>query len=154
MLLVGLTGNIASGKSEVARLLGTPWDVTGRPVRLQDLGAALAEHGLTVRGLVEALDGRPILDRRRLRTEHRTAQHTERSAALRLFTEAGIDPTTAEEWLAGSSLPRPGDGELRALTEQTLRVWRHLPGPTGAPVRLARLAATVLHDALAEARPR
>src|SRR5437764_5830560 len=62
-LRVGLT---AEERREVARLLGTPWDVTGRPVRLQDLGAALAEHGLTVRGLVEALDGRPILDRRRL----------------------------------------------------------------------------------------
>lgn len=134
-------------RREVARLLGTPWDVSGRPVRLQDLGTALAEHGLTVREFVETLDGRPVVNRRELHAEHQVAADAERSAAIALLTDAGIETTCAETWLADSGLPRPGTGNLRALTEQVVRVWHRLPGQSRPGVRLAQLAASALDNA-------
>jgi uncharacterized protein (TIGR02679 family) len=137
----------AAGRREVARLVGTSWDVSGRPVRLKDLALALEEHGLTVREFVEALDGRPVVDLRGLRARRETAAAAERSAAEALLTEAGIDAAVAQAWLDDPGTPRPGADELRVLTERTVRVWRHLPGPDGRGVRLARLAATVRDDA-------
>ncbi|AHH18550.1 hypothetical protein NONO_c37660 [Nocardia nova SH22a] len=47
------------------RLDYTRWDVSGRAVRLQDLAAALADHGFTVRRFIETLDGRTLTDERR-----------------------------------------------------------------------------------------
>lgn len=134
-------------RREVARLLGTSWDVSGRPVRLKDLAAALAEHGLTVREFVEALDGRPIVNHRELRAERQSAADAERSAAVALLTDAGIAAASVEAWLADPGLPRPGDRTLLALAEQVVRVWERLPGGTGAGVRLAQLAATTQDDA-------
>jgi uncharacterized protein (TIGR02679 family) len=134
-------------RGEVARLLGTPWDVSGQPVRLQYLAAALAEHGLTVRTFVEALDGRPVVNRREVRAERQAAAAAERSAAVSLLAAAGIDAGCAEAWLADPSLPRPGTGEMRALAAQVARVWGRLPSTPGPGVRLARLAATALGDA-------
>ncbi|HWE89497.1 MAG TPA: DUF2399 domain-containing protein [Pseudonocardiaceae bacterium] len=141
---VALTG---SERREVARLLGTSWDVSGRPVRLKDLAAALAEHGLTVRQFVEVLDGAPVVDSRTLRAERRAVADAERSAAVGLLVDAGVNATHAQAWLADPGLPRPGTGELRPLAERTVRVWHRLPGAAGPGLRLAQLAATALGDA-------
>jgi uncharacterized protein (TIGR02679 family) len=134
-------------RREVARLLGTPWDISRRPVRLQNLAAALAEHGLTVRTFVEALDGRPLVDERQLRAEHRAAADAEKSAVVAMLGQIGVSRVDAEAWLADPGLPRAGLGSLRTLTEQVTRVWRSLPGPAQPRVRLAQLAATVKQDA-------
>jgi hypothetical protein len=104
-------------RREVARLLGTPWDISGRPVRLQSLAAALAEHGLSVRTFIEALDGRPMVDQRQQRAEQRAAADAERSVAMATLAWMGIDQADAEAWLADPGLPRPGSGNLRTLTE-------------------------------------
>lgn len=134
-------------RREVARLLGTPWGVSGRHVRLQDLAAALAEHGMTVRGLVEAVDGRPIDDRRVRRARERADAEAEVVEAGECLARAGIPATVADSWLAEHGLPRPGSGELMSLADRVCRVWRQLPGKDGSSVRLAQLAATVLGDA-------
>lgn len=134
-------------RREVARLLGTPWDISGRPVRLQDLATALAEHRLTVRTFVEALDGTPVVDRRALRAEERATAEAERAATVSLLADAGIGLASAEVWLSDPSLPRPGAGDLRALTEQVVRVWCHLPGTSRPGVRLGQLATTALDNA-------
>jgi uncharacterized protein (TIGR02679 family) len=134
-------------RREVARLLGTPWDISGRPVRLQSLAAALAEHGLSVRTFIEALDGRPVVDQRQLRAEQRAAAEAERSAAMAILARMGIDQVDAEAWLADPGLPRPGSGDLHTLIEQVSHVWRRLPEPAQTRVRLAQLAATTQQDA-------
>jgi hypothetical protein len=81
-------------RCEVARLLGTPWELTDRPVRLQDLGAALVEHGLTVRGLVEHIDGAPLVNARALRADTRasarSAAEQERAAVVGVLEGAGV----------------------------------------------------------------
>ncbi|GAA1667088.1 hypothetical protein GCM10009765_15720 [Fodinicola feengrottensis] len=136
----------AAQRREVARLLGTPWDVSGRPPRLQDLAAGLAEHGLTVRAYLESLDGAPIVDRRKARAAQRFAVEAEHSTVLDLLS-AEIDSASSEIWLSDLGLPRPGDGALHALVEQVLQVWQQLPGEDGPPVRLAYLAAGVLGNA-------
>ncbi|MFC9846256.1 TIGR02679 domain-containing protein [Streptomyces sp. NPDC060223] len=137
----------ASQRREVARLVGTSWDVSGRPVRLKDLAAALGEHRLTVREFVETLDGRPFVSLRRLRAEKQAEAEAERSAAETLLAEAGIDASVARAWLDDPGTPRAGDGELQALVEQTVLVWNRLPGADRSGIRLAQLAATVMDDA-------
>lgn len=133
-------------RREVARLLGTSWEVSGRPPRLQDLATGLAEHGLTVRDFLESLDGAPIVDRREVRAAQRLAAEAEQSTVLDLLS-AAIDSASSEIWLSDPGLPRPGDGTLRALVERVLQVWQQLPGDDGQPVRLAGLAAAVLGNA-------
>lgn len=137
----------ASQRGEVARLVGTAWDISGRPVRLKDLAAALGDHGLTVREFIETLDGASIVSRHHRRAERQTTADAERSVAAALLTEAGIDAAAARAWLDDPGTPRPGDGELCALTERTLHVWSRLPGVDRPSVRLAQVAATVLNDA-------
>lgn len=136
----------AEQRREVGRLLGTPWEVSDRAVRLQDLAAALAEHGLTVRGLVEGIDGRPLVNVRQQRADERAsaraAAQRERAAVVELLVGAGIYASTVATWLDEQGLPRAGSGELRALAEQVVRVWRQLPSSGGA-MPLAQLAATV-----------
>ena len=144
VLRVALTGD---QRREVARLLGTPWDISGRPVRLQNLAAALAEHGLTIRMFVESLDGGPVVNERQVRADQRAIADTERAAAVAMLADVGVNPVDAETWLADPGLPRPGSGDLRLLTEQASQVWRRLPGPSQPRIRLAHLAATVRHNA-------
>ncbi|MGH3437996.1 MAG: TIGR02679 domain-containing protein, partial [Sciscionella sp.] len=137
----------AGQRREVAKLLGTPWDVSGRPVRLQDLAAALAEHRLTVRGLVEAVDGHSIDDRRVIRARMTARAERERLAARHLLVVAGLPESTVDTFLSDGSLPSAGSGELTELMAQVRTVWQVLPDAAGKPVRLAQLAATVFGDA-------
>jgi uncharacterized protein (TIGR02679 family) len=134
-------------RREIARLVGTAWDVSGRPLRLEYLTAALAEHDLTVRGFVEALDGKPLIDQRRKRAAEQAAAADERSEARSLLTAAGVPEACAEAWLTDTGLPRPGSGALASLAEQVAQVWRQLPGATGSSVRLGGLAASSQRDA-------
>ncbi|MGW0517024.1 hypothetical protein [Crossiella sp. NPDC003009] len=66
----------AEQRREVALLLGTRWELSGRSVRFQDLAVKLAEHHLTVRGLVEALHGEQIEPDK----AHRSRAHAEAAA--------------------------------------------------------------------------
>jgi hypothetical protein len=134
-------------RREVARLLGTRWDVSGRPVRLQDLATALAEHGLTVRGFVEALDGRPLVAQRQLRAEEDARAASELAAASDLLVGAGIDAGVVAAWLDDPGLPRAGAGRLLRLAERTATVCARLPGSSGPVVRLAQLAAALFDNA-------
>lgn len=144
VLRVALTGE---QRREVARLLGTAWDISGRPSVSKGLAAALDEHGLTVRAFVESLDGRPVVNERQVRSNQRVAADTERAAATALLAEIGVNPVDAETWLADPGLPRPGSGDLRPLTEQASQVWRRLPEPGQPRIRLAKLAAAGRHNA-------
>jgi uncharacterized protein (TIGR02679 family) len=133
-------------RRQVARLLGTPWELTDRPVRLQDLAAVLAEHGLTVRGLVEGVDGKPLVNVRQLRADERasarTASEQERAAVVELLEDTGVVRSAVQTWLDDQGLPKAGCGELLALAEKVAAVWRRLPGYGGA-MALAQLAANV-----------
>jgi uncharacterized protein (TIGR02679 family) len=133
-------------RREVARLLGTPWEVSGRPVRLQDLAATLTPHGLTVRGLVEAVDGRPVDDHGLIRAQSEAAAEAEYRQAAELLTAAGVPVAVAAGWLREPGLPRAGTGALRDVTGQVCVVWRRLPGGDGTAVRLAQLAAESVND--------
>lgn len=138
-------------RREVARLLGTPWELTDRPVRLQDLGAVLAEHGLTVRGFVEGIDEQPLVNLRQRRADERASARNvaerERASVVELLECAGFHGSVIQLWLDDMGLPKAGSGELLALAEQVVVVWRQRPGP-GRSISLAQLAASVGgHDA-------
>ncbi len=143
MLRVVLTSD---QRREVARVLGTPWELSDRAVRLQELGAALAEHGLTVRSFVEGVDGKPLVNLRQLRADERasarTAVERERATVAELLGGAGVRSSAVQRWLDDPGLPKAGSGELLAAAEQVAVVWRHLPGP-GRSISLAQLAASI-----------
>ncbi|WP_083754167.1 DUF2399 domain-containing protein [Actinosynnema sp. ALI-1.44] len=136
----------AEQRRQVALLLGTRWELSGKPVRLQDLAAKLAEHHLTVRGLVEALHGEQIEPDKAHRSRAQAEAAAERDRAATHLTESGVAPDVVERWLSDTGLPRPGSGELEALAEQVATVGTRLRNTSGG-IRLAQLAADALHDA-------
>lgn len=131
-------------RREIGRVLGTRWEVSGRPPRLQDLASRLAEHGLTVRGFVELLDGGPIEPDSERRRAWANAVEDERRRIRAVLTECGLDEDHVAAWLAEQ--PVRGTGEIGALAEQVAAVWQTLPSPPRV-TRLAQLAATVTGDA-------
>ncbi|MFC3451384.1 DUF2399 domain-containing protein [Amycolatopsis speibonae] len=135
----------AEQRREIALMLGTRWELSGKPVRLQDLAARLAEHQLTVRSLVESLCGPIEPDRaRRDRAQSVVVAELERTAGS--LAAVGVPSPVVEQWLADTGLPRPGEGVLAALAEQVGEVMTQLQGIEGK-IRLAQLAADVLNDA-------
>lgn len=138
-------------RRELARLLGTPWELTDRAVRLQDLAAALAEHRLSVRGLVEGIDDQPLVNLRQRRADERasakTASERERATVVELLEGAGVRHSAIASWLSDPGLPKAGSGELLALARQVAVVWCQLP-EAGRSISLAQLAASIgSHDA-------
>ncbi|MCP2257123.1 TIGR02679 family protein [Streptoalloteichus tenebrarius] len=136
----------AEQRRQVALLLGTRWELTGKPVRLQDLAAKLSEHHLTVLGLVEALHGRRIEPDRAHRDRAQAEAASERERAAAHLVSAGVSASAVEQWLADPGLPRPGSGALQSLAEQVASVIARLR-TTGRGTRLAQLAADTVHDA-------
>ncbi|MEY8041299.1 DUF2399 domain-containing protein [Saccharopolyspora cebuensis] len=136
----------AEQRKQVALVLGTGWELSGKPVRLQDLAARLAEHQLTVRGLVESLWGEEIEPDRARRDRERDAAEAEREDALRALIVAGAARSDVEQWSAGGGLPKPGTGELTTLVEQITAVLSRLHHANGG-IRLGQLAADLSHDA-------
>ncbi|MGI6872406.1 DUF2399 domain-containing protein [Amycolatopsis sp. 3B14] len=136
----------AEQRREVALLLGTRWELSGKRVRLQDLAVRLAEHHLTVRGLVEALHGEQIEPDKAHRSRAQAVAAAEHARAAMHLTESGVAAHAVERWLADTGLPRPGSGELQALAEQVATVLTRLR-ITSSGTRLAQLAADTLHDA-------
>lgn len=112
----------AAQRREVALLLGTRWELSGKPIRLQDLAAKLAEHHLTVRELVEALHGEPIESDKAHRSRAQAEAAAERDRAATYLIESGVPAHAVERWLADTGLPRPGSGELQTLAEQVAAV--------------------------------
>jgi uncharacterized protein (TIGR02679 family) len=136
----------AEQRREVGRLLGVSWEISGRPVSLSDLAARLAEHGLTVRALAEAVHGERIEEDRRLRARAAAAAAAERAEAAALITAQGVDDSHVEGWLADPSLPRAGGGDLLELVTQVADIWISLTR-IQQPIRLAQLAAGTRGDA-------
>lgn len=134
----------AAERRDVALVLGTDWDVSGRPPRLQDLAERLAEHALTVRGFVEQLDGGLIEPDAELRRARDAAAAEEVERVVGVLANCGVNEASARVWLAGSGLPKPGTGDLADLVGQVASVWAELPV---SGVRLAQLAATTRKDA-------
>ncbi len=135
----------ADQRREIGLLLGARWEISGRPVRLQDVAARLAEHSLSVRQLSEVATGGPIEEYRALRERAAAQAAAERAQAAELLIARGIDQSDVDGWLADPSLPRSGDGGLLDMTSRVATVWACLP-PNGKPIRLAQLAANALHD--------
>ncbi|QQQ74901.1 DUF2399 domain-containing protein [Saccharothrix sp. 6-C] len=136
----------AEQRREVALLLGTRWELSGKPVRLQDLAEKLTEHHLTVRRLVEALHGEQIEPDKAHRSRAQAEAAAERERAATHLIESGVAAHAVERWLADTGLPRPGSGELQTLAEQVATVVTGLR-TTSSGTRLAQLAADTLHDA-------
>lgn len=136
----------AQQRREVALLLGTRWELSGKPVRLQDLAAKLTEHQLTVRGLVEALHGEQIEPDKAHRSRAQVEASAERDRVTTRLVESGVPAQAVEQWLADTGLPRPGSGELQNLAEQVATVVTRLR-TTSSGTRLAQLAADTMHDA-------
>lgn len=132
-------------RREIGLLLGTRWELSGQPVRLQDVAAQLAEHGLSVRDLAEVTAGGPIEENRALRERAAAEAAAERAQAATLLTANGIDQSDVDKWLADPSLPPAGGGSLVELAIRVAAVWTCLPH-SGKPTRLAQLAACALHD--------
>lgn len=61
-------------RRELGLLLGTRWEVSGLPVNLKALADCLAEHELSVRGLIESLHGGPIEENRAVAARAATVQ--------------------------------------------------------------------------------
>ena len=136
-----------SERYEVGLVLGTPWAMSGRPVRLQDLATRLGEHDASVLDLIEALDGVRPIENKVLRAASAQAMGAEIERARSLLASTGLDDAVMSTWLADASLPRAGTGALLSLIEEVTTVWLVLPGPHGVPVRLAALAAASRRDA-------
>ena len=136
-----------SERREIGLVLGTPWAVSGRPVRLQDLAARLAEHRVSVLDLIEALDGTRPVENRVLRADSAQAATAELESTRAVLTAAGLDEALVRAWLSDASLPKPGAGALLGLAGQVAVVWAAVPGPRAVPVRLAALAAATRRDA-------
>lgn len=124
----------AQERRQVARLLGNRWEVSGRPVRLQDLAARIGE--LSPLRLAELVGG-PITTRADRRSRARAEAEARTADALSALTTAGVDDRSARTWLAEN--PRS-----TGIADQVARVWRAIPGE---PVPLAQLAADVCGDA-------
>ncbi|AFU00131.1 TIGR02679 domain-containing protein [Nocardia brasiliensis] len=133
-------------RRQVGLLLGTPWEISGKPVNLKMLAERLAEHDLSVRRLVELIDGAPIEENRTLRELAEADAAQERAHVTATLVEAGVDRDAVATWLVDSASPRPGQGALAALADIVAAVWRGLP-PAGEHVRLSKLAADIVHDA-------
>lgn len=133
-------------RRDVGLVLGTRWEVSGQQVNLKTLAARLAEHDLSVRQLIELLDGKPIEETRTLRERAAATAAAERAEAATTLTACGVPQAAVDQWLTDPGLPRAGDGALAALSTTVAAVWQHLPH-AGEHVRLAQLAADVLHDA-------
>lgn len=129
-------------RREVGRLLGIPWEVSQRPVSLRLLAARLAEHGYTPLALVEAVGG-PVIPRREAREQAQRQAQAARNRAAQTLTSAGIPEAVAAAWSADSAIAW---NDIERLADRVAAVWRRLPGD-GRPIRLAQLAADVLHDA-------
>lgn len=121
-------------RRQVGRLLGNRWEVSGRPVRLQDLAAVL--DGLSPLRLAE-LTGGPIVTRAEVKARARAETESRAAAAMDALTSAGVEAGVAQTWLADGS--RPVD-----LAVPVAHVWKALPADS---VPLAQLAADTLHDA-------
>jgi uncharacterized protein (TIGR02679 family) len=136
----------AEQRRQVGLVLGTRWELSGRPVRLQDLAVKLAEHHLTVRALVESLRGGVIEPDRARRDRAQAAAAAERERAAAMLFAAGVAAPVAAQWLAEPGLPRPGEGALLELADQVAQVVTALrAGPE--KIRLAQLAADIWRDA-------
>jgi uncharacterized protein (TIGR02679 family) len=132
-------------RRQVALLLGTPWELSGRPVRLQDLAARLSEHGLSVRELAEASQGKAIEPDSVRRSREADAALRERSQAASVLATSGVPSPVIAQWLEDRGLPR-STGELLALTEQVAAVLTHIRRSNGR-IWLAQLAADVFNNA-------
>ena len=130
-------------RREVGRLLGTPWEVSQRPFSLRLLAARLAEHGITTRDMLEAVGG-PIVVRREARAAARDRMLAARNRAAQILTDSGVPASAAAAW---SMDPAVTAIDIEALADLVARVWSRLPGHGGQPVRLAQLAADVVHHA-------
>ncbi len=121
-------------RKQVGRLLGNPWNVSGKPVRLQDLAAAL--DGLSPLRLAELVGG-PVA----LRADERAREKAEAeglvSSAREALSAAGLDEQSIEVWLAEN--PRSV-----GIADQVSFIWKALPVE---PVQLAQFAADMCHDA-------
>ena len=131
-------------RREVGLLLGTPWEISQRPINLSLLAARLADHGITTRDMVAAGGAGPIVVRREARAAARDDMLAARNRAARLLTDAGVPPSVAAGW---SMEPAVTAVDVEALAQLVATVWAQLPGHGGRPVRLAQLAADVLHHA-------
>ncbi|MQY20110.1 TIGR02679 domain-containing protein [Nocardia macrotermitis] len=140
---VTLTGE---QRRQVARMLGTDWEVSGRQVNVRVLNASLAEHGLTVRQFIEALDGRPLPVRRDEVAEQEREEAAEQEFTVRTLCAAGVSEPVVRSWLAGSGAPRLGTGKAADLATEVAAVWPRLPW-SGPPMRLAQLAAAATDNA-------
>ncbi|TDW24312.1 DUF2399 domain-containing protein [Kribbella kalugense] len=137
----------SSQRQEVGRLLGNSWALSGRPVQLRDVAARLAEHGMTVRRLVEALYGEVELDADVRRMESERARAEDKSAEAELIW-AGVLPQVARDWLADEPiLPAAGAGDRLGVVWEVSAIWIQLPDGTTPPVRHAQLAGVLLGDA-------
>ncbi len=133
-------------RREVARVLGVRWEASGRPVRLQDLSAALADHGLTLREFVEALDGAVVVEDRLVRSQRDVRRDEERAAAGQELRAAGVGAEDVARWLDDPVLPRPGTGELQSVAHEVALVARRVAARE-RPIGLAALAAELFGDA-------
>ncbi|MFE9575929.1 TIGR02679 domain-containing protein [Nocardia sp. NPDC006044] len=133
-------------RRQVARMLGTEWEVSGRAVALRLLERGLAEHGLTVRQFIEILDGAPLVARQHVRAAERQVADEERRRVLEVLDSTGVGAEVAESWIDGSGSPRLGSGDAIVLATEIASVWPALPW-AGTPTRLAQLAATTTRNA-------
>lgn len=132
-------------RREVGELLGTRWEVSNRPVKLEALAVALAEHGLSVRDLVEIVNGGPIEENRAVRERAAVLAADERTEVTALLMSAGIAHAAIGVWLSDPGLPRAGSGALLAQSRGVAAVWNALPHGANR-VRLAEVAAQVTDD--------
>jgi uncharacterized protein (TIGR02679 family) len=136
-----------SERHEVGRLLGLRWETSSQPVQLRYLAAALADHQLTVRAYVEALDRAPLIDLRQRKRDQRAAALAEREVAKTCLTASGVAAAAAEAWLDDASVPCGGTGELLAFVEKVVGLSSALRRDSESGLWLAQLAAITFGDA-------
>lgn len=134
----------AAERSDVGRLLGVTWALSGRGVGARALADAVASLGTDLATLLTALDG-PLRDRPGERSASRQKAIDERDRAHAQLLIAGVPAETVAGWLAKRGLPTAGTGRLIDLARRCAAVWKRLPAP-GESVLLTVLAAQATDD--------
>jgi Protein of unknown function N-terminus (DUF3323) len=134
-------------REDVGRMLGVPWELSGKTATLKVLRDALARAGTTLDAVLVATGG-PLRNAATEKAQAQEASAAQRDRLVVTLTDAGIPDTAARmalRWLGPALLEE-------RTAEQVARAWAALPVRPGSspavdrPVGLAVFAGQILDD--------
>ncbi len=132
----------ASGRKDVGRLLGLPWQNANKPLTLGQLRAGVIAAGSDLNSLLTHVGG-PLRDLRAERAEHQHSLARRRDVAAAALRAAGLPDAVVELLLVRRWLGNDGDGDLHDRAAQLAMLLGRLPADD---VLLASLASELFGD--------